>query len=110
MEILYHIPRESEDSRGIVVNDEDFKVLQYADDTTLFVDEDLDNVINIIKILKWFKSVSGLDINNKIKVVRIGALRESSIQWQGKFGFKWSETFEICRYLNITKSLCEVPL
>ena len=40
--------------------------------------------------------MSGLDINNdKTKVVKIGASRDSNIPWQGKFGFKWAETFEI---------------
>ena len=64
-------------------------VLFYHESKTCF---DLD----FIRILKWFKSVSGLDINNdKTKVVKIGASRDSNIPWQGKFGFKWSETFEI---------------
>ena len=40
--------------------------------------------------------MSGLDINNeKTNVVKIGASRGISIPWQGKFGFKWSTTFEI---------------
>ena len=56
------------------------------------------------KVVK-FVSVSGLDINNdKTKVVKIGASRDSNIPCQGKFGFKWSETFEILGiHYNIKK-------
>ena len=43
---------------------EESKVSQYADDTTLMVREDLQSVTNIIS-LKWFKTVSGLDINKE---------------------------------------------
>ena len=68
----------------------------YADDTTLLLQEDYDSVVEVLRILKWFKNVSGLDINKeKTHVVKIGASRGSSIPWQGKFGFKWSTTFEI---------------
>ena len=42
-------------------------------------------------ILKWNKKVSGLDINcEKRKVANI-----RSIPWEGKFGFEWTNTFEI---------------
>ena len=89
--------------KGIKVYDEEFKVSQYADDTTLMVEEDLESII-FLQVLKWFKSISGLDINKeKTKVVKIGASRDSSISWQGKFGFNWATTFEILGiYYDIT--------
>ena len=47
-------------------------------------------------ILKWYKKVSRLGINNeKTKVANIGALKGRSIHWEGKFGFKWTNTFDI---------------
>ena len=78
------------------MHDKEFRVSQYADDTTLLVDEDLQSIISIIRILKLFKTVSALDINKeKPKVVKLGATRDSSIPWHGKFGINWSDTFEI---------------
>ena len=95
-EILSHIIREKRDIMGIEVHGGESKVSQYADDTTLMVSEDLQSIINIICVLNWFKSVSGLDINKeKTKVVKLGASRDSNIPWQGKFGFNWSTKFEI---------------
>ena len=94
-EILSHVIRESGDIRGIVVHNEEFRVSQYADDTTLLLDEDYQTMVSVIRILKWFKTVSGLDINKeKTKVVKLGATRGSSIPWQGKFGFNWADDFE----------------
>ena len=95
-EILSQVIREFGGIKGIKVHGEEFKLTQYADDTTLMVSEDLESVRNVINVLRWFKTVSGLEINNeKTKVVRIGASRGSSVSWQGKFGFKWTTTFEI---------------
>ena len=53
-EIISHILRESDDIKGITVHDEESKVSQCANDTTLTVAEDLQSVTNVIKVLKWF--------------------------------------------------------
>ena len=104
-EILSQVIREFGGIKGIRVHGEEFKSTQYADDTTLMVSEDIESVRNVINVLRWFKTVSGLEINNeKTKVVKIGASRGSSISWQGKFGFKWTTTFEILGiHYDITK-------
>ena len=104
-EILSQVIREFDGIKGIKVHGEEFKSTQYADDTTLMVSEDVESVKNIIKVLRWFKTLSGLEINNdKTKVVKIGASRDSSISWQGNFGFKWTTTFEILGiHYDITK-------
>ena len=74
----------------------------------------LQSVISIIHVLKWFKAVSGLDINNeKTKIVKLGATRDSNIPWQGKFGFKWWDTFEILGIhydLNIFNEVTELNI
>ena len=91
-EILSHVIRENRDIRGIDVHGEESKVSQYADDTTLMVQ----SIVHIIHVLKWFKAISGLDINKeKTKVVKLGSKRGSNIPWQGKFGLNWSDKFEI---------------
>ena len=95
-EVLSHVIREMDVIRGIEVHGEEAKVSQYADDTTLLLREDVQTITSVIRVLKWFKNVSGLDINKeKTKVVKLGALRDSNIKWQGKFGFNWSTKFEI---------------
>ena len=64
-EILSHIVREKSGIRGIVLHGRVSKVSQYADDTTMLVREDIQTITNIVRVLKCFKSVSGLDINKE---------------------------------------------
>ena len=84
-------------------------VSQYADDTTLFLDEDLKSFNCAVKIFKWFEKRSGLAINNdKTKVVKLGATRDRSIPWQGKFGFEWTSSFEILGIIYNVELMSEI--
>ena len=47
-----------------MVHDIEMLMSQYAEDTTLFFDEDINSYNYAIKILKWFEKISGLAINN----------------------------------------------
>ena len=101
--VLSHVLRECLDVKGIQVHDTEMLTSQYADDTTLFLNGDINSLKYAVRILKWFENVSGLAINNeKTKVVKIGALRGRSIPWQGKYGFEWTSSFEI---LGITYNI-----
>ena len=110
-EVLSHVLRECTDVNGIQVHNTEMLTSQYVDDTTLFLNGDINSLKYTARILKWFESVSGLAINNeKTKVVKIGALRGRSIPWQGKYGFEWTSSFEILGIIyniedmeNITK-------
>ena len=101
--------RECEDVKGIKVHDIEMLVSQYADDTTLFLDEDLKSFNCAVKILKWSEKRSGLAINNnKTKVVKLGATRGRSIPWQGKFGFEWTSSFEILGIIYNVELMSEI--
>ena len=70
-EILSQVLREFGGIKGIEVHGEEFKSTQYADDTTLMVSEDLESVRNIIKVLRWFKTISGQQ-KKKPKSLKLG--------------------------------------
>ena len=72
--------------KGILVNNHEIKVTQYADDTTVFV-RDRDSVIQLFDLLQNFSLLSGLEINiAKTEAMWLG-------QWKNNedtpFGFKW---------------------
>ena len=48
--------------KGILVNNHEIKVTQYADDTTVFV-RDRDSVVQLLDLLQNFSLLSGLEIN-----------------------------------------------
>ena len=97
---LYYL--EVENIRGILIHGTEMKVSQYADCTTLLIEEDL-NILNyIIRILKWFENLSGLVINNdKTKVVKVGVSRDMSVPWWVKDSFKILRSWEY--FCNIDK-------
>ena len=90
-EILSHVIREKKDIKGIVVYDKETKLTQYADDTTIFLGGDKASLCGVMRVLDWFRKISGLAINkDKTSVIKIGALRGRSVSWEGKFGLKWT--------------------
>ena len=67
-------------------------ILQYADDTLLFMDHDLEKTGNLKLLLLAFEQVSGLKINyHKSELFCFGQAAEEETQYQQKFGCKKGE-------------------
>jgi hypothetical protein len=74
---------------GIVSHlvDEGLSILQYADDTLLFMDHDLEKSRNMKLLLCAFEQLSGLKINfHKSEIFCFGAEQESLSQYIELFG------------------------
>jgi len=87
---------------GIVPHlvDEGLSILQYADDTILFMDHDLEKARNMKLLLCAFEQLSGLKINfHKSEIFCFGAAQESLPQYTELFGCNQG-AFPI-RYLGI---------
>ena len=54
--------------KGISVDNNEIKIGQYADDTTLILDGSREALASALNLLEDFSKVSGLRLNNKIKV------------------------------------------
>ena len=95
-EILSHVIREKNDIKGIMVYDKEVKLSQYADATTIYLRGDRESLCGVMRVLDWFKKISGLAINrDKTSVIKLGELRGRSMSWEGKFGLKWTSVFEV---------------
>ena len=62
VELLAHKIRKSKNIRGIKIGETEIKLVQMADDTTMFV-EDPDSLQNTFDLLKAFESYAGLRLN-----------------------------------------------
>ena len=65
-------------AKGIKIGQEEFKITQFANDTTIFMDGSENSLQRILNILEVFGSLSGLKINtSKTKMIWIGKKRQS---------------------------------
>ena len=69
--------------------DDGLSILQYADDTILFMDHDLESARNLKLILCAFEQLSGLKINfHKSEIFCFGEAKECEHAYLGLFGCK----------------------
>lgn len=96
-EILAEMVRSNSNIKGIVVSDHEFKLSQYADDTTLLLDGSERSLRHALMTLKLYASFSGLNINvEKTKVVWIGSMKGSNQTFCEEYDLCWEkETFII---------------
>ena len=77
-EILGLLVRKSSKIKGLNIEDKEYKILQYADDTVLCLDS-FESLRNALELLDFFSKYSGLKVNiTKTQVLCIGSLRKCS--------------------------------
>ena len=93
VEVLGIMIRKSEGVKGIKINNVEFKLSQYADDTQMFLDGSEASLKSALIILHKFYQMSGLKVNlDKTKALWIGSMckadkticREFNIDWEQK--------------------------
>ena len=78
--------------KGINIKGQEFKIIQYVDDTTLFLDGSCSSFDAALNILEIFGSISGLNVNkDKTKLVWIGKKKHCKDKLK-KSGFQWGCT------------------
>ena len=66
--------------KGIVINDKEHVISQFADDTTLIFDGSRKSLISALETLEYYAQISGLRINNsKTKMIWIGSKKHSEV-------------------------------
>ena len=64
-EILAETIRKNENIKGITINEQEIKISQFADDTTLILDGSTVSFTTSLQILDLFSEISGLRLNKK---------------------------------------------
>ena len=120
-EILSLLLRKSKHVKGITINNVEFLISQYADDTSLTLDPTEKNLRNTLIILKFYARASGLCIKfEKTRVIWFGNLKghtstlclNYNLSWdQGPFtflGIKFSKHLEEMIKLNYKDKIAEI--
>jgi len=77
--------------KGVIPHliDDGLSILQYADDTILFMDHDIEKARNLKLILCAFEQLSGLKINfHKSEIFCYGKAQEYELEYSQLFGCK----------------------
>ena len=81
------------DIKGITICTHDYRLSQFADDTTLLLDGTARSLQAALNTLEIFGSMSGLIINkDKTKLIWIGRKKHSKDKLKTKFPLQWGET------------------
>ena len=91
-EILGILIRNNKTLKGIEVFNKEFRLSQYADDTSFFLDGSEKSLKEALGVLNLFFNMSGLKINvEKTKVIWIGAMAGSQIQICKEYKLVWEQ-------------------
>ena len=95
--------RKNNDIKGIIINDKEYKLSQYADDTQLILDGTEKSLKAALDILKTYYIMSGLKINvDKTRALWIGSSCGSSGKLCEEYALDWSQ--EPLKILGVTFS------
>ncbi|CAN6182020.1 unnamed protein product [Urochloa humidicola] len=87
--VLINRAKREDQVRGVIPHlvDEGLSILQYADDTIIFMDNDLEGAQNMKLLLSAFEQLSGLKINfRKSEMFCYGAAKELELEYSQIFG------------------------
>ena len=91
-EILGKMIRKNQHIQGININNKNFKLSQYADDTQIFLDGSELSLRETLNTLNQFYNMSGLKINvEKTRAIWIGALSNSHTRLCRDFNLDWNQ-------------------
>ena len=90
-EILAGQIREEKNIKAIKIDDTEYKISQFADDTTFLLEGDRNSFEKLFDILNKFGEVSGLKLNaEKTNNVWLGSLRNSDTRWLPHLNMTWN--------------------
>ncbi len=89
-EIFAILMRKNTQIKGIQLNNYEYKLTQYADDTNIFTLFETNSLKSIIDMFAILQKQTGLKVNyEKTNIYRIGSLRHSSAKLYTQKTFKW---------------------
>lgn len=91
VEVLAIMVRENKNIKGIIINDVEHKIIQYADDTEFSLNGEQKSFESCIDVLDTFGKKSGLFLNpGKTSVIWLGSRKNSSVRYMQHLNMEWN--------------------
>ena len=95
---------------GISIKKHSYKITQFADDTTIFLDGSRDSLIATLNTLEIFGSLSGLKVNtDKTKIIWLGKKKHSQDMYETPQKLDWGTTEFNLLGLQFSVDLNKIP-
>lgn len=105
-EILSLLLKKDKDVRGINIGDIEYRLSQFADDTTIILDGSEQSFNACMNILNVYANISGLKINNsKTRAVWIGSKKFGGETFNHRYKLDWKQTDFIILGINFSCNL-----
>ena len=92
VEILGILIRNNKNITGIIINEREHKLSQYADDTLFFLDGTSKSLNETLNVLSEFSNFSGLKVNfDKTHAVWIGLKKYSTASIKTRWKLSWGK-------------------
>ena len=109
-QVLYEMIQGNTMVKGIKIGQEEIKISQFADDTTIFMDGSESSLQQILNILEVFGSLSGLKMNmSKTKMVWIGQRKYSKEKLCCASALNWGTNFFTLLGIDFDVNLQNIP-
>ena len=109
-EILSIVILKNPDIVGIIIGENKFKLVQFADDTTLILDGTLHSLQSALNTLEIFGTLSGLRMNkDKTKLIWVGCKKFVKEKLNVSENLKWGETQFSLLGLEFSTALVKIP-
>ena len=90
-EVLSHMIRKDNLIKGLLIQNKEYKLSQYADNTQIFLDGSELSLRKTLAKLKSFHSFSGLQINVKKRAIWIGSMNKSNRKMCEDYKLDWNQ-------------------
>jgi hypothetical protein len=109
-EILAIIIRNSVNIKGINIDGEEYRISQYADDTSFMLDGSPESLYSTLSVLDYYAHISGLKINySKSKVIWIGKKKFSKdVYHHTRWKLEWGATTFTLLGINFSVNLEQI--
>ena len=109
-EILARLIQSNPKIIGLVIDTTEFKLTQFADDTTLILNGSQHSLQAALNVLEIFGSISGLKMNrDKTKIIWIGAKKFSKDELKVSEKLSWGSSNFTLLGLKFSINLSEIP-
>ena len=109
-QILFVLIHNNSNIKGVKVGSEEYKITQFADDTTIILDGSARSLLSALNTIEIFRTMSGLKMNSsKTKLIWIERKKYSKDKINTNYKLEWGATVSSFLGIEFNVELTKIP-